>query len=108
MKKYETVAQRLNTFDQCSRREKNAGWLIAPWRRSRSSGGGFGFADRKAKKPKATAETIYRVGLSKLFTDLAVMQLVEHGVLDLDAPITKYLPDFKPGNPYEIPSPCGR
>ena len=60
---------------------------------------GFGFADPKAKTP-ATAETIYRVGsVSKLFTDLAVMQLVERGVLDLDAPITNYLPDFKPGNP---------
>src|SRR6185437_14088377 len=48
--------------------------------------------------------TIYRVGsVSKLFTDFAVMQLVERGVLDLDAPITKYLPDFKPGNPFDKP-----
>ena len=61
---------------------------------------GFGFADRAAKKP-ATAQTVYRVGsVSKLFTDLAVMQLVERGTLDLDAPITKYLPDFKPANPF--------
>ncbi len=52
----------------------------------------------------ATADTVYRVGsVSKLFTDLAIMQLVERGVLDLDAPITKYLPDFKPGNPYDKP-----
>ncbi len=59
---------------------------------------GFGFADPQAKK-LATAETIYRVGsVSKLFTDLAVMQLVEKGALDLDAPITKFLPDFKPLN----------
>jgi CubicO group peptidase (beta-lactamase class C family)/D-alanyl-D-alanine dipeptidase len=57
---------------------------------------GFGFAD-PAKKIPATAETAYRVGsVSKLFTDLAVMQLVEVGKLDLDAPVTKYLPDFKP------------
>lgn len=62
---------------------------------------GFGFADPKAKIA-ATAETIYRVGsVSKLFTDVAVMQLVERGLLDLDAPITKYLPDFKPGNPFD-------
>src|SRR3984957_1692687 len=59
---------------------------------------GYGLADPKNKKP-ATAETVYRVGsVSKLFTDLAVMQLVERGVLDLDAPVTKYLPDFKPRN----------
>jgi serine beta-lactamase-like protein LACTB len=61
---------------------------------------GFGFADPAAKTP-ATASTVYRVGsVSKLFTDVAVMQLVERGKLDLDAPVTKYLPDFRPGNPF--------
>ncbi len=61
---------------------------------------GFGFADPVAKTP-ATAETVYRVGsVSKLFTDIALMQLVEKGKLDLDAPITRYLPDFKPGNTF--------
>jgi CubicO group peptidase (beta-lactamase class C family)/D-alanyl-D-alanine dipeptidase len=64
---------------------------------------GFGFADPGAKKP-ATADTVYRVGsVSKLFTDLAVMQLVERGALDLDAPVTKVLPDFKPINPFGRP-----
>src|SRR5207302_8403853 len=64
---------------------------------------GFGLADPKAKRP-ATAETVYRVGsVSKLFTDLAVMRLVERGELDLDAPVTKYLPDFRPGNPFDKP-----
>jgi CubicO group peptidase (beta-lactamase class C family) len=64
---------------------------------------GFGFADPKAKKA-ATAETVYRVGsVSKLFTDVAVLQLVEKGTLDLDAPVTKYLPDFKPQNPFKKP-----
>jgi serine beta-lactamase-like protein LACTB len=61
---------------------------------------GFGFADSKAKLP-ATAETVYRVGsVSKLFTDVAVMQLVEKGQIDLDAPVTRYLVDFRPGNPF--------
>src|SRR5690349_20899871 len=57
---------------------------------------GFGFQDRDRKIP-ATAETVYRVGsVSKLFTDVAVMQLVEEGKLDLDAPVAKYIPEFKP------------
>ena len=61
---------------------------------------GFGFADPKAKVP-ATAETVYRVGsVSKLFTDIAVMQLVEQGKIDLDASITRYLPNFRPRNPF--------
>ncbi len=62
---------------------------------------GYGFADPKAKTP-ATSDTVYRVGsVSKLFTDLAVMQLVERGALDLDAPITHVLPDFKPINTFD-------
>lgn len=61
---------------------------------------GFGYADKKAGIP-ATAETVYRVGsVSKLFTDIAVMQLVEKGKLDLDAPVTRYLPKFRPQNPF--------
>ncbi|MBA3715147.1 MAG: serine hydrolase [Pyrinomonadaceae bacterium] len=61
---------------------------------------GFGFTDPKSKKP-ATAETVYRVGsVSKLFTDIAVMQLVEQGKLDLDAPVTRYLPNFRPRNSF--------
>jgi serine beta-lactamase-like protein LACTB len=64
---------------------------------------GFGLADPKAKKP-ATAETVFRVGsVSKLFTDIAIMQLVEQGKLDLDAPVTRYLPDFHPANPFGKP-----
>jgi len=64
---------------------------------------GFGFADPDLKVP-ATAETIYRAGsVSKLFTDIGIMQLVERGELDLDAPVTRYLPDFQPKNPFGKP-----
>ena len=57
---------------------------------------GFGIANPKGSTP-ATARTVYRVGsVSKLFTDIGVMQLVERGVLDLDAPVTRYVPDFHP------------
>ena len=64
---------------------------------------GFGFQDA-AKKVPATADTVYRVGsISKLFTDIAVMQLVEDDKLDLDAPVQKYLPEFQPDNPYDVP-----
>ena len=59
---------------------------------------GFGFADPKTP---ATAKTVYRVGsVSKLITDIAAMRLVEEGILDLDAPVTRYLPDFTPKNPF--------
>src|SRR6202051_1172167 len=55
---------------------------------------GFGMADPKSKIP-STADTVYRIGsVSKLFTDIAIMQLVERGELNLDAPVTDYLSDF--------------
>ncbi|MCP4782111.1 MAG: serine hydrolase [Fuerstiella sp.] len=64
---------------------------------------GFGFQDAEKRIP-ATADTVYRVGsVSKLFTDIAVMQLVESGQLDLDAPIETYVPDFQPNNPFNAP-----
>jgi CubicO group peptidase (beta-lactamase class C family)/D-alanyl-D-alanine dipeptidase len=64
---------------------------------------GFGMADPEAGVP-ATASTLYRVGsVSKLFTDIGVMQLVERGEIDLDAPIQTYLPEFRPENPFGVP-----
>ncbi len=64
---------------------------------------GFGYADPDNKVP-ATANTVYRIGsVSKLFTDIGVMQLVERGQLDLDAPIQTYLHDFHPRNPFHTP-----
>jgi CubicO group peptidase (beta-lactamase class C family)/D-alanyl-D-alanine dipeptidase len=62
---------------------------------------GFGMEDSDKKIP-ATAETVYRVGsVSKLFTDIAIMQLVERGEIDLDVPVTNYLPNFKPNNHFD-------
>jgi len=61
---------------------------------------GFGYQD-PARKIPATADTVFRVGsVSKLFTDIGVMQLVGEGKLDLDAPVTTYLPTFHPINPF--------
>lgn len=62
---------------------------------------GFGF---RAPGVKADAKTVYCVGsVSKLFTDLAVARLVERGELNLEAPVTDYLPHFKPENPFGEP-----
>src|SRR6266851_8600941 len=62
---------------------------------------GFGYQDPEHKIP-ATAHTVYRVGsVSKLFTDIGIMQLVEAGKVNLDAPVSQYLPDFHPHNPFQ-------
>lgn len=63
----------------------------------------FGLEDPNTDK-KADLNTIYRIGsVSKLFTDIGIMQLVERGELDLDAPIQTYLPDFQPENSFDKP-----
>ncbi len=57
---------------------------------------GFGFADPE-RRVEAAADTVYRVGsVSKLFTDIALMQLVEQGKVDLDTTVDRYLPEFHP------------
>ena len=64
---------------------------------------GFGLADPGRKGP-ATAGTVYRVGsVSKLFTDIGIMQLVERGKLNLDTPVANYISDFHPKNPFDKP-----
>jgi CubicO group peptidase (beta-lactamase class C family) len=55
---------------------------------------GFGWADAALKSP-VTPDTVFSAGsVTKLVTATAVMKLVEDGRLDLDAPVTKYLPEF--------------
>ena len=55
---------------------------------------GFGVADG-AGRP-VTADTPFQLAsLSKAFTATAIMQLVADGAVDLDAPVTAYLPWFR-------------
>ena len=54
----------------------------------------YGYADREKRIPN-TLETPFLMGsMSKLFTGLAVRQLVEQGKLSYDDPLAKFLPDF--------------
>ncbi|WP_167958874.1 serine hydrolase domain-containing protein [Anaerosporobacter faecicola] len=57
--------------------------------------GHSGYANREKKKAP-TKDSIYGIGsISKIFTTVAILQLVEDGVLELDAPVVNYIPDFK-------------
>jgi CubicO group peptidase (beta-lactamase class C family) len=58
---------------------------------------GYGFADLENEVP-ATAETVYRLGsITKQFTAMAIMLLVEDGKLSVDDELTKFLPDYPIG-----------
>jgi CubicO group peptidase (beta-lactamase class C family) len=55
---------------------------------------GFGQADPSGRP--VTPQTPFIIGsITKSFTALAVMQLVEAGKVDLDAPVQKYIPWFR-------------
>jgi CubicO group peptidase (beta-lactamase class C family) len=55
---------------------------------------GYGIADPSGRP--VTSDTPFRIAsLTKPLTAIAVMQLSERGVIDLDAPVQRYLPQFQ-------------
>ena len=57
--------------------------------------GGTGFTQTDKKLP-ATTRSVFRIAsMSKSFTALAILQLRDAGKLQLDDPVSKYLPHFK-------------
>ena len=64
-----------------------------------------GFADREEGRPMREDAIFRLASITKLFTATAALALVERGVLDLDRPVTNWLPDFAPrleGRPVPI------
>jgi CubicO group peptidase (beta-lactamase class C family) len=60
---------------------------------------GYGLADREQQRPM-TAQTPVAVGsATKPLTATAILQLVEEGRIELDAPVTRYLPWFNLDDP---------
>lgn len=102
---YDAVATTLARFIEREMREKSIPALSIALVDGDSTvwAAGFGVERASTNRP-ADAHTVYRVGsVSKLFTDIGVMQLAERGEVRLDAPVTEYLPDFRPRNPFGTP-----
>ena len=65
--------------------------------------GATGFSD-KDQRVSAGPDSVFRAGsVTKPLSELVMMRLVDRGVLDLDAPVQRYLPDFAPKNPFGTP-----
>jgi len=65
---------------------------------------GFGARNLESNAP-ATPETIYPIGsITKSFTALAIMKLIEDGAVSLDDEVNQYVDHYKPasGSPIEI------
>lgn len=54
-----------------------------------------GFADIATKRPIKTDSLAWIASMSKPVTGVAVMMMVEEGLIELDDPVAKYLPEFK-------------
>lgn len=60
---------------------------------------GFGFSNLDSRRPATPKTTFSICSISKLFTSIAVMDLVEQGKVDLDAELGFYLEDFDLSTP---------
>lgn len=55
-----------------------------------------GLADRESGRPMTT-DTLFRLAsMSKPIVSVAVLRLVDRGLIGLDDPVTRWLPDFRP------------
>lgn len=61
----------------------------------------FGFADLNKKVP-VTTQTIYPIGsITKVFVAIMLVQLAEKGIVNMDTPVKKFLPEYKVKSPYK-------
>ena len=56
---------------------------------------GFGVKNLKTKEPVTVTSLFHMASVSKPFSATSIMQLVERGKMDLDAPVVRYLSYFK-------------
>lgn len=63
---------------------------------------GFGSANREWSVPNTIYSKFPIASLTKQFTAVAILQLVEQGMLSLDDPIVKFFPDFPKGDSITI------
>jgi CubicO group peptidase (beta-lactamase class C family) len=95
-KKLNKKWERLSEFVTQSMEAKGIpGAAVGLWYKNKTWAAGFGITNRDHPLP-VTDKTLFQIGsITKTFTALAIMQLVEQDKLDLDTPIRTYLPDFQ-------------
>ena len=76
-------------------RESVPGLSVALVHEGRTYAAGFGVTNVNHPLP-VTPDTYFRIGsTSKTFTATALMQVVEAGLVELEAPVRRYIPDFR-------------
>jgi CubicO group peptidase (beta-lactamase class C family) len=71
------------------------GVAVGIWHKGREQVAGFGLTSVENPLP-VTPDTLFQTGsISKTFTATLLMMLVEQGKVDLDAPVRRYIRDFR-------------
>jgi len=90
--KFKKIAQKI--ISEMKRLEV-PGVAVGIWHQEKEYTDGFGVTNLEHPLP-ITADTLFQTGsISKTFTGTMLMQLAEQGKVDLDAPVKKYIKDFK-------------
>ena len=78
------------------------GGVLAIWHRGARETASFGLADVGTATATTPATVFHLFSGTKLFTATALMRLVEDGGVDLDAPVTRFLPDLDLTHPVTV------
>lgn len=78
------------------------GCALALWHRGQTARAAFGFADLGARTPMTAETVLHLFSGTKLYTAAALMTLVDEGRVDLDAPVTTYLPSLRMRHPVTL------
>ena len=93
------LMQRLGEVVERERERFNVpGIAVGVLRDGQIEGEGYGLASLETGQ-KVTVDTLFQIGSnSKVFTTTLLMALVDDGKVDLDAPVTHYLPELRLGD----------
>ncbi|BAH05347.1 serine hydrolase [Clostridium kluyveri] len=99
LKNYLTISQKLDNYLSALETTDNFhGSVLVAQNGSIILNKGYGKSDFE-QNIKNTQDTIFPIGsMTKQFTAMAIMQLVEKGLINIDDVISKYIPDFPNGN----------
>ena len=101
-----TIAQLTDSIQRIMQQRHIPGTMLAiATRDSVLFAGGLGLADIAAKKP-VLPRTLFRLGsITKMFTALGVLKLIEQGKLSLNDEVKKIAPEVPIDNPWEATHP---
>lgn len=90
----EAIAALKSKLDQEAAADQFSGAVLVAKNGKPVFSGAYGLADREKKLPNQLS-TRFRIGsMNKMFTAVAVLQLVEAGKIQLTDPVGKYIPDY--------------